>query len=80
MNLGENIQTNNKTEILNSFNPLFIFTPSVYCTPFSIGRTSLTTKYMVATNWSGSPNKAEMNNLNSGALLSSKYRPWLEQK
>ena len=51
-----------------------------YCKPFSIRRTSLTTKYIIVTDWSGSPNKAEMNNLNSGALLSSKYRPWLEQK
>ena len=48
--------------------------------PFSIARTSLTTKYIIVTDWSGSPNKAEMNILNSGALLSSKYRPWLEQK
>ena len=41
--------------------------------PFSIARTSLTTKYIIITDWSGSPNKAEMNILNSGALLSSKY-------
>ena len=42
-------------------------------TPFSIARTSLTTKYIIVTDWSGSPNKAEMNNLNSGALLLCKY-------
>ena len=46
-----------------------------YKMPFSIGHTSLTTKYNIVTDWSSSPNKAEMNVLNSGALLSSDYRP-----
>ena len=42
---------------------------SNYSKPFSIGRTSLTTKCIKVTDWSSSPNKVEINSLNSSALL-----------
>ena len=52
----------------------------LYGLQFSIGRTSLTTQYIIVTDWSSSPNKVKINSLNSSALLQSKYHACMEQK
>ena len=78
------LQTKYKQTLLTHFNPrfakitqfllpnksrkgLYIKTPNGK--PFSIARTSLTTKYRIVTDWSSSPNKVKINSLNSSAIL-----------